>query len=234
MFVRAALIGTDSIFTTIHQGPIRGYRSGTNFLQLAGSEYTTSIAASGNGRWIAAGYWNEGGARLWDAQTGELIRQFSTLGSTLVMFTADSQWLVTGAPDEYQFWDATSGARGLRIPRSASGTIWGPMAFTRDGKVMAIARSRWLVQLIEVATGRELAALEQPDAQTAAWLAFDPSGTRLAVASDVIHVWDLRRLRRELAELKLDWDQPSLQPADSGAPATVPIKALSSSSTPPR
>jgi WD40 repeat protein len=208
MFVRAGLVGADAVFTTIHQGPIRGCRSGTNFLQLGGSEYTTSIAASTDGKWIAAGYWNGPNVRLWDAQTGRLVRQLPTLNSTMVAFTPDNRWLVTGASDEYCFWEVETGVSGLRIPRAQAGTIWGPMAFTRDGNVMAIARSRWLVQLIDTATGRELAALEQPDAQTVGWLAFNPDGTQLAVASDVVHVWDLRKLREELVALKLDWDRP--------------------------
>jgi WD40 repeat protein len=226
MFVRAGLVGADAVFTTIHQGSIQGYRAGTNFLQLAGSEYTTSIAASADGKWIAAGYWNGPNARLWDAQTGRLIRQLPTLNSTLVAFTPDCRWLVTGAPDEYCFWNVESGASGLRIPRAQAGTIWGPMAFTRDGNVMAIARSRWLVQLIETATGRQLAALEQADPQTVTWLAFNPDGTQLAVASDVVHVWDLRKLRKELTALRLDWDRPSFPFEDANlraAPARLQL-----------
>ena len=225
MFVRAGLVGSDAVFTTINQGPIRGYRSGTNFLQLAGSEYTTSIAASPDGKWIAAGYWNGPNLRLWDTQTGRLIRQLPTLGSALAAFTPDGRWLVSGAPDEYCFWNVETGARGLRIPRAPAGTIWGPMVFTRDGTIMAIARSRWLVQLIETTTGRELAALEQPDAQTVAWLAFNPDGTQLAVASDVIHLWDLRKLREELALLKLDY-QPAFAAGKSTPHSSIGLKVL--------
>lgn len=220
MFVRAGLNGSDAVFTTIHRGLIQGYRSGTNFVQLAGSEYSTSIAASADGRWIAAGYWNGPNIRLWDAQTGRMVRQLSTMNSAHVAFTPDSRWLVAGASDDYCFWNVETGASGLRIPRAQAGTIWGPMAFTRDGKVMAIAHSRWLVQLIETSTGRELAALEQPDAQTVAWLAFNPDGTQLAVATDVVHVWDLWELRAELAALKLDWNQPPLLKADLSHPAS--------------
>ena len=234
MFVRAALVGTDAVFNTIHHGPIRGFRFGTNFLQLADSDHTTSIAASADGKWIAGGYWNGPNVRLWDAQTGRLIRQVPTLGSTLAAFSPDSRWLVTGASDEYCFWNVETGASGRRIPRVKAGTIWGPMAFTHDGRVIAIARSRWLVQLIETATGRELAALDQPDARTVAWLAFDPSGTRLAVASDVVRVWDLRRLREELGALKLDWDQPPFPPEHpSQKQPPIRVRVVPDASAPP-
>ena len=222
MFVRAGLVGSNAVFTTMHLDPIQGYRSGTNFLQLAGSEYTTSIATSADGKWIAAGSWNLPNVRLWETQTGKMVRQLPTLGTTLVAFTPDSRSLVSGASDEYCFWDVATGKPGLRIPRDPAGTIWGPMAFTCDGKVMAIARSRWLVQLLESATGRELASLEQPDAQGVAWLAFNPDGTQLAVASDVVHVWDLRKLREALAALKLDWDATPF--LDSGPNSAGPIR----------
>ena len=226
IFVRAGLIGSNTVFTTMHLEPIQGYRSGTNFLQLAGSEYTTSIAASADGKWIAAGSWNRPKVRLWDAQNGKMIRQLPTLDSTLVAFTPDSRWLVSGASDEYCFWDVATGERGLRIARARAGNIWGPMAFTRDGKVMVIARSRWLVQLLETASGRELASLEQPEAGAVAWLAFNPSGTQLAVASDVVHVWDLRKLREELATLKLDWDAPPFPDGGPSSAGPIRVKVL--------
>ena len=233
MFVAAGLRGRDEVFTTIHQGPIRGYRAGTNYLQLTSSEYFTSIATSADGRWVAAGHWNRGGVRLWDAQTGRVARDFRTSGSSHAGFTPDNRWLIIGALDEYAFWELATGERGLRIPRDQAATIWGPMAFSPDGRLMAIARSRWLVQLLEAGTGREIASLEAPHEQAINWLAFSPSGTRLAVASDAVHVWDLRRLRAELAELKLDWDQPPFPPvAATGLDAPLRVKVLRASAKP--
>ena len=57
-------------------------------------------------------------------------------------------------------------------------------------------------------TGREYATFEMPEAQVIITLAFSPDGGLLAVAgqTQVIHVWNLRRIRQELAELKLDWE----------------------------
>src|SRR5262249_39905575 len=110
----------------------------------------------------------------------------------------------------YCFWDILTAAPGLRIPRRDTATFGGPAAFSKDGKLLAIARTRTLVQLIDVLTGRELASFEQPDPQVIARLAFSPSGTRLAVAAynQTVQLWDLRALRDELTALNLDWEHP--------------------------
>ena len=82
------------------------------------------------------------------------------------------------------------------------------MAFSADGRILAMTRSQWVVSLIDPSDGRDLARLEHPDSQLISALAFSPSGTRLAVATEghVIQLWDLHQLRIELASLKLDWD----------------------------
>ena len=89
------------------------------------------------------------------------------------------------------------------------------MAFTPDGSVLAIARTRTLVQLIDPDTGAELADLEMPDTYSITSLAFNRDGTLLAAgrANSVVQVWDLRRLRSLLAKLGVDWDRPPYPPA---------------------
>jgi WD40 repeat protein len=57
---------------------------------------------------------------------------------------------------------------------------------------------------------------------------FSPDGTRLAVATGnhTVHVWDLREIRRELAEIDLDWDLPPYPPATpvrDGRPLRVEV-----------
>src|SRR5437773_1735233 len=78
-------------------------------------------------------------------------------------------------------------------------------------------------RLVTIATGRELARLEDPDRHggRGAWLAatFTPDGTRLVAPSrDGLRVWDLRAIRRELAALGLDWDAPPYPPDDPAGP----------------
>jgi tetratricopeptide (TPR) repeat protein len=68
--------------------------------------------------------------------------------------------------------------------------------------------------LSEVDSGRELARLDDLN-QTVLWNAvFTPDGSRLLFSStEGILVWDLRRIRTELARRDLDWDAPPYPPA---------------------
>jgi hypothetical protein len=76
------------------------------------------------------------------------------------------------------------------------------------------------VQLIDPTTGRALATLQAPEPRQVSWLCFSPDGDRLAVATtgDHVQLWDLRLIRRQLAAMGLDWDQPPDPPAASRPP----------------
>jgi tetratricopeptide (TPR) repeat protein len=78
---------------------------------------------------------------------------------------------------------------------------------------VVLGQTDGVYRLVELATGRELARLEDPE-QTLGAAVFTPDGTRLVVAArDGLRVWELRRIRAELAKLGLDWDPPSYHPA---------------------
>jgi hypothetical protein len=84
-------------------------------------------------------------------------------------------------------------------------------------------------KLIHAGTGKELATLEPPRDAGSASHRFSPDGTRLAVATGnhTIHVWDLRALRRGLAEVGLDWDllsYPLADPKGDARPIRVEVQ----------
>jgi hypothetical protein len=56
---------------------------------------------------------------------------------------------------------------------------------------------------------------------------YSPDATMLAVASvGTVDLWDLRRLRAELAKLRLDWDRPPYPaPSDAGAAVRVDVES---------
>jgi WD40 repeat protein/tRNA A-37 threonylcarbamoyl transferase component Bud32 len=166
-----------------------------------------SIALSPDGQWAATGTWRGAGTRIWDLHTGQQIGKELPGGDAFVAFSPDGRWLVNGTQNDYRFWEVGSWRPGLRIPRTPP-TAAGPLAFSTDGKILAIAHSYREVRLIETASGRELATLAAPEPHPVRWLCFRPDGEQLAVACEkgVLQLWHLRRLRQRLTELGLDWD----------------------------
>src|SRR5262249_59758506 len=80
-----------------------------------------------------------------------------------------------------------------------------------------------IYRLVELATGRELARLEDPEQNTGP-AALTPDGTKLvAAAKDSLRVWDLRRIRGELAKMGLDWEAPAYPPAANANPKELQV-----------
>jgi tetratricopeptide (TPR) repeat protein len=86
------------------------------------------------------------------------------------------------------------------------------MAFAPDSRTAAYGDNASSAIVVEVETGRELARFEDPEQARPGWLAFTPDGSHLAnTLSDrpCLRVWDLRAIRRRLAEPGLGWDPPA-------------------------
>jgi hypothetical protein len=134
---------------------------------------------------------------------------------------------VTATEQEYRFWQVGSWQPGRVIPKEQSGFATA-LAFTRDGKILAVAHSARQVRLLDVATGRELASLTAPDPQRVFHLCFSPDGSQLAASCDnqVVQVWDLRELRRHLAGMGLDWDAPPFPVARQPEPTGPRLEPL--------
>ena len=117
---------------------------------------------------------------------------------------------MTGTGIEYCFFKVGSWQLHHRNVRDRAGNRPGHIAFTRDGRLAAIAHSRSLVELIDPQTGRQVAMLEPPNPGTLGWLHLTSDGSHLAaVANNTVQLWDLRSIREQLATIGLDWDLPS-------------------------
>src|SRR5262249_7530683 len=101
-----------------------------------------------------------------------------------------------------------------RILRDRASDMPACLAFSPHGRVLAFAHSLSVIQLFDLASGKQLAALEPPHALNLTWLAFAPDGGALAAgADDVVRLVDLRLIRQQLAAMRLDWDLPPLPTA---------------------
>jgi WD40 repeat protein len=197
---------TLAILVGVHKAVLLRGDDWTKRLSDLSAQDASVIALSPSGQWAAIGTWRGKGTRIWDLHNGQQVGEVLPGGDACVAFSPDGRWVVNGTKDEYRFWEVGSWRPGLRILRSPQ-PIPGPLAFTTDGKILAVARSLSEVCLIETTTGRELATLAAPEAFSIRWLCFRPDGEQLAVAcaNRVLQLWDLRCLHERLAEMGLDW-----------------------------
>jgi serine/threonine protein kinase/WD40 repeat protein len=163
-----------------------------------------------DGRWVAFGL-HTVRVGVYEAATGRTVWPSPADGHFYCRFSSDGRWLVSDA----------DGGRAYAVDTWAPGPPLGPGTpwdVSPDGCLVVLGQTDGTYHLVERATGRELAKLENPD-QTAGAALFTPDGTRLVVSSqDGLRVWDLRRIRAGLGELDLDWDAAPYPPAPASAP----------------
>jgi serine/threonine protein kinase/WD40 repeat protein len=185
-------------------------------------------ALSRDGRWAASCGWHSDRVRLWNAETGQMVHEWILGKRTLVFFTPDSRLLIISRDEEFSFWDVETLQPVYRLRRDIA-QLPGWVAFSPDGRLMALEMAPGVIALNDVTTGRTVAKLEDPHGDRATSQGFTPEGTQLVVVAahaGAIHVWDLRSIRKRLKAMNLDWDWPDFAPAPttSSAADTVSIE----------
>ncbi len=174
---------------------------------------TTGV--SSDGKWVALTIQN-GPVLVYEAATGRKVWQTKD-GADWGRFSPDGRLLLAGAAK----------GRAYRVGTWEPGPELGPgTAYdcTPDNSLAVLGLPNGVYRLVELATGREVARLEDPD-RVAAEARFTPDGTRLVVqAPDGLRVWDLRLVRRGLTRLGLDWDAPPYPDEKPGAPFVDPVE----------
>jgi serine/threonine protein kinase/WD40 repeat protein len=191
------------------------------------------LSFSSDGRWLAAAIPYINGVMVFDMNIGKRVKTLSARMYSDAEFSPDpsGNWLVTSAADEYCIYEAGTWEQRHRLPRSAGGDLPGPLAFSPDGRVLAVVLPGLTIQLIDPATARLLATLESPerDRNLPGVLRFSPDGSRLALCTSelrALHVWDLRLLGERLAELGQHRALPAFSAAPSqrsAAPLTIEV-----------
>jgi serine/threonine protein kinase/WD40 repeat protein len=122
-----------------------------------------------------------------------------------VVFSPDGRWLVEGTRSEYHIrspgtWDVVAQLPGDPNHRRSS-----PAAFSSDGRLLAVVRSRREVTLYRTGTWDEVASLPMRQDDALHWLAFASGEDRLvAVSTAAVHVWDLAAIRSQWRKLGVD------------------------------
>jgi WD40 repeat protein len=181
---------------------------------------TLTIALSPNGRWLASATKHGQWVTVWDTGAGRVLQTLCPHEQTehSVAFSPDNHWLVTGAIGEYRVWRTDTWGEAARVT-SECGTVPGPIAFSPNSGMLALETAHARISLIDPATGKEFARLEDPDGHRPHWMAFTPDGRRLVTANihdGVAHVWELDLLGEQLVRAGLDKGlPPMLNPSES-------------------
>jgi eukaryotic-like serine/threonine-protein kinase len=197
------------------QGALLWQRERRRMIRLGPQRDIRHCAVSPDGRWVATGSHNDDGvgAKVWNGESGEHVADLRVPGLCVVGFSPDGKWLMTtgGRP---RLWQVGTWREGPAL----GGSFHNPgFAFTADGKLLALGDAApGVVRLLIPDTGKELARLTAPEQALLHPHSFTTDGGRLITVgreSGALHIFDVRTIRTQLAELGLDWDAPPLPPA---------------------
>jgi WD40 repeat protein len=175
----------------------------------------SAIAFSANGKLLAgigAQHQEDQTVHFFDVQTGKGGRQLDNDQHFFSLaFSPDGKLLALGGQQQVEVWDAASGDE-VRILAGDANDVQRALAFSPDGKMLATAGSGSVIQLWEIASGKERCRFEVemelpenrriygPGGQfPIGALAFSRDGRLLAAgcADNTVRLWDVRTAQEQ-------------------------------------
>lgn len=164
-----------------------------------------SMSFSADGKCLATGGWGSGTARIWNIESGQLLKTLDEPICCMVEFSPDGQFLVTNS-NRVGIWSTENWERLAIVAvqgESPSGVM---TCFSPDSQLLAISDAVARIQLVDPTTGTILTTLTNPHEAGASSMSFNPTSDRLAVAfAGSVHVWDLVALQESLVDFELGW-----------------------------
>jgi caspase domain-containing protein/WD40 domain-containing protein/glucodextranase-like protein len=154
-----------------------------------------SVAFSPDGKTIASGSGDKT-IRLWDVNTGRLIRPLAGHGGIVrsVAFSPDGKTIASGSEDKtIKLWQVSTG-KHIRLFNGHTGNVYS-VAFSPDGKTLVSSSEEGnesALRLWDVNTGRPIRSFEQRNTWVTS-VAFSPDGKTIATGSheQVVKLWDV-------------------------------------------
>jgi serine/threonine protein kinase/WD40 repeat protein len=177
--------------------------------KLGGQQDVRDVAISPDGQWLLTGrFHHPSGIKIWRARLGQYEFVADLPGNQIwAAFSPDGKHvLTTGLADAHLIrrWEV-----GSWVEKQFPEPIFGHRpVFSPDGKLAVLENFLGIARLVDAETGREYASFADPNQDRSAAFVFTPDGTKLACATEdgfCVHVWDLQAIRRQLAEMELDW-----------------------------
>ncbi len=145
-----------------------------------------------------------------------------------VTFSPDGRWLLTSSGG-CRLWEVGSWKEGTNVG-GANG------CFSPDSRLLAVEESPGAIRLVRPESGEMLALLEAPEQTQLVPRCFTPDGAQLiAVGAETraLHVWNLRRIRKELVQLGLDWDAPPYPETADRVPEPIEVQVVGDNASDP-
>jgi WD40 repeat protein len=176
-------------------------------VRFTGRNSPHSFALSPDCRWLATGTFHGQGPCIWNGQTGELLHDLE-IDNSRTCFSPDGRVLLIGGTEFYRFLEVGTWRELHRIPTGSAGGVANQVAWSADGRLLAIAHRQRQVKLLDGHTWEPLVELTSPHEVAHSCFLFSPDGRQLAVCRPAgpVEIWDLPQLSAVLNALGLHAD----------------------------
>ncbi len=159
------------------------------------------------GRYVITSTWKGRDVIVWDAKTGEKIKNLAPDWSTATFdLSPDGKYLVANSVDDQRVWEIGSWELKRESPRHKPDGMVGGTDWSDDGKLIASVYTSYQPLLRSADTGEMVAVLDPKTPLAARQLRWSSDSKYLAVASrDQVHVWNLHEIQQELKRLNMNW-----------------------------
>jgi len=197
------------------------------------SRYPSAVplAASPDGKWLAAGSYRYPGVQVWDLNSHEnheiVPNPLDTTQSYTVGFTSDSRWLIVTVAEEsteggHAIYEAGTWKRHDFRPTQASPGL--PVLFQKTSRLAAMTGPN-TVRISDVASGDVITTLGVTAARFNAPIGLLDNDTKLAMvsaeAANDILIWDFAEIKKSLQQLGLKWDLEIADRSNANALSSV-------------